>query len=291
MKKKIELLLCLLVVGAALLGTNAAYATESGETQTEETAAAEETTAEEETTAAAKKKKTKKGNMDKYVGLSNDYRVVATAKKKTKVYQKASTSSKVLGSFKKNNCVILNTKSLKKGTTYKWLKIKMPNKKVGYVQKSYVKLDVLNVKNWGLSTKTKKNRQRIKICSYAFPHIGTRFVMGGNSLTNGIDCSTLVRRAVRSAGVYTVGASDLAENLSNRGKAIKRSQLKPGDLVFYYNSASDHRIGHSAIYIGKGYIINSSGKQGHNYPSGGIRISKIDYRKPTAVKFRNVVGN
>ena len=62
-------------------------------------------------------------------------------------------------------------------------------------------------------------------------------------------------------------------------------------MVFYYNSWSDQSIGHCAIYVGNGYIINASGHQGSVYPSGGIRFSKIDYRSPTAVKFRNLVGN
>ncbi|MDO4555194.1 MAG: NlpC/P60 family protein, partial [Lachnospiraceae bacterium] len=135
-----------------------------------------------------------------------------------------------------------------------------------------------------------KNRQRIKICQYGLPYIGTTFVLGGGSLKNGIDCSTFARRAMRNAGV-NVSSSALAVNLSNSGRKIKRSQLKPGDMVFYYNSYKDKRIGHCAIYIGEGYIINASGHQGHYYPSGGIRISRIDYRKPTAVKFRNLVGN
>jgi cell wall-associated NlpC family hydrolase len=37
---------------------------------------------------------------------------------------------------------------------------------------------------------------------------------------------------MRNAGVK-VSSNALAVNLSNMGKKIKRSQLKPGDMVFY----------------------------------------------------------
>lgn len=237
-----------------------------------------------------KKKTVKKGNCDKIIGLSKDYWVLATAKKTVKVYKKQSIKSSVLGKFTKNNCIVVNTKGMKKGKNYSWLRVYLKNKKTGYIRLSQVSLGKLNIKNFGLTTNSKKNRQRIKICSYGLPYMGTKFVLGGSSLTNGIDCSTFARKAMRNAGVM-VSNHALAVNLASSGKKIKRSQLKPGDMVFYYNSYKDRRIGHCAIYIGNGYIINASGHQGHNYPSGGIRISRIDYRKPTAVRFRNLVGN
>lgn len=263
-------------------------AAETGqETATTEAA---NTAGQETATEAQKKTVVKKGNCDAYIGLSKNYWVLATAKKRVGVYQKPSAKSKILGRFTKNNCVVVNTTGMKKGKNYAWIKVYLQNKKTGYVRLGQVSLGKLNVKNFGLKTSSKKNKQRIKICRYGLPYMGTRFVLGGSSLKYGIDCSTFARKALRSAGVK-VSSYALAVNLSNSGKKIKRSQLKPGDMVFYYNSSKDRRIGHCAIYIGKGYIINASGHQGHTYPSGGIRISRIDYRTPTAVKFRNLVGN
>ena len=231
----------------------------------------------------------KLGNCDEFIGLSKNYWVMATAKKKVYVYESPSTDSKVLGKFTKNNCVVVNTNGMKKGTRYTWLKVWL-KKKCGYVQLKNVTLGKLDKVNFGLSANSKQNLQRIQICRFGIPYMGTKFVLGGSSLTKGIDCSTFARKAMRNAGVM-VSSSALAVNLSNTGKAIKRSQLKPGDMVFYYHDAKDRRIGHCAIYIGEGYIINASGHQGKVYPSGGIRISRIDYRSPTAVKFRNLVGN
>jgi hypothetical protein len=292
MKKKISrvwypafLLLCAVLMLFTL--NSSVYAEETTkETGQEKTETADGTGQKKTETAV----KTRKGNCDDYIGLSGSYWVLATAKKTVKVYKKADTGSKVLGKFTKNNCIVVNTSGMKKGVNYRWLKVYLKNKKTGYIKTSRVTLDKLNIKNFGLKKNSRKNKQRIQICRYALPYMGTNFVLGGSSLTRGIDCSTLARKAMRNAGVK-VSSNALAVNLSNMGKKIKRSQLKPGDMVFYYDSAKVKRIGHCAIYIGNGYIINASGAQGHYYPSGGIRISKIDYRTPTAVKFRNLVGN
>lgn len=232
----------------------------------------------------------KKGNCDRFIGLTKDYWVLATAKKTVKVYQKPSVKSKKLGKFTKNNCIVVNTKGMKKGRNYSWLRVYLKNKKTGYLPIRNIAVGRINIKNFGLKTSLRKNKQRIKICRYGLPYMGTKFVLGGSSLTRGIDCSTFARKALRNAGVR-VSNHALAATLSRTGRKIKRSQLKPGDMVFYSNSFRDRRIGHCAIYIGNGYIINASGHQGKNYPAGGIRISRIDYRKPTAVRFRNLVGN
>ena len=252
-----------------------------------------EKAAEEETTKAAKKKKKKAGNLDKYFGLDKRYWIIATAKKKTYVYKKGGNNrGKAIGKFTKNNCIVCNFTHATKGKNYKWIRVYMPNKsnKKGYILLKNVKLNIIDTKTFGLSTKSAKNRKRIKICQYGLPYMGTRFKMGGNSLTQGIDCSTFARRAFRNAGVM-VPSDATAWRLSNCGKAIKRSQLKAGDMLFYPHNSHDRSIGHCAIYIGNGYIINASGHQGSKYPSGGIRISRIDYRSPSAVKFRNIVGN
>lgn len=285
MKKILWMMAAVLLLTAGWNGKALAAETTTDQATQSTTDQAAQTTQSQKTTTTVKK-----GNCDKFIGLSKNYWVLATAKKRVGVYQKPSAKSKILGRFTKNNCIVVNTTGMKKGKNYSWIKVYLKNNKTGYVRLGQVSLGKINIKNFGLSTSSKKNRQRIKICRYGLPYMGTPFVLGGSSLKYGIDCSTFARKALRNAGVM-VSSSALAVNLSNSGKKIKRSQLKPGDLVFYYNSAKDRRIGHCAIYIGNGYIINASGHQGHTYPSGGIRISRIDYRTPTAVKFRNLVGN
>ncbi len=62
------------------------------------------------------------------------------------------------------------------------------------------------------------------------------------------DCSGLVEAAYRSVGV------SLPHNAAMQYHAIShisKSQLSPGDLVFYSN------LGHVAIYIGGGMVIHA----------------------------------
>lgn len=259
--------------------TTSAESTESGETSTAETQTVREKTV------------TNKGILlGRYLKLPKTTWLLATAKSYTRVFRSRSTSSRVLGSFTKNNCIVVDRSKVKKNIRYRWIPVKMPGGRTGYVKFTQIRLGWLNTKNFGLNLSIAKNRTRAKICRYPLKYLGTKFLLGGSSFTNGIDCSTMIRRTLRRYGVY-VPSNATARVLSGCGKKIRRSQLKPGDLLFYYQSYTERYIAHSAIYIGRGYIVSASGHQGHYYPSGGIRISRIDYRYPTAVRFRNVVGN
>ena len=65
------------------------------------------------------------------------------------------------------------------------------------------------------------------------------------------------------------------------GKALKFSEMRPGDLVFYANSKGT--INHVGIYIGNGQIVNAASRR------SGIKISTWNYRTP--VRIRNILGD
>ena len=65
------------------------------------------------------------------------------------------------------------------------------------------------------------------------------------------------------------------------GKAVKSSEMRPGDLVFYANSKGT--INHVGIYIGNGQIVNAASRR------SGIKISTWNYRSP--VRIRNILGD
>lgn len=252
---------------------------------------------EDEKTQTAVMYREKKGNCDDFIGLkSSKWLVLATGKKYIHVYKKRSETSKELGHFKKNNCIVVATELMKKGKDYSWIPVRLTGGRIGYVPYKKVSLGKLDIKTFGLNvSEDARNRTRIKICKFGLPYLGTKFKLGGASLTAGIDCSTFLKKAMHNAGVSCYG---LAVDLSWQGTSITRDQLKPGDTLYYPHDSKDLSIGHCAIYLGgdgcepgEGYIINASGHQGSTYPAGGIRISRIDYRKPTAVRFRNFVGN
>jgi cell wall-associated NlpC family hydrolase len=86
-----------------------------------------------------------------------------------------------------------------------------------------------------------------KAVSFASAQLGDPYVYGGTG-PNAWDCSGLVQAAWRAAGVSlprVVGPQYAAT------KHISRSQLQPGDLVFYSSMA------HVGMYIGKGKVIHA----------------------------------
>ena len=101
-----------------------------------------------------------------------------------------------------------------------------------------------------------KARQRFlasrpgKVISMAMDFSGVPYVWGGSS-PRGFDCSGLVQYVFAKVGVSLPHSSRMQYNYGNR---VSRSEIKPGDLCFYYTP-----IQHVGIYIGNGRIINATG--------------------------------
>ena len=96
-----------------------------------------------------------------------------------------------------------------------------------------------------------------KVVSMAMPFLGTRYRSGGAS-PNGFDCSGFTMYLYAQLG-YSLPHSATAQ-YKNCGYAVAKSDLQPGDLVFF--SDSSHAIGHVGIYIGNGQFIHSSSGAG-----------------------------
>lgn len=79
---------------------------------------------------------------------------------------------------------------------------------------------------------------------------GTKYVWGGNSLVNGIDCSGLVQQLYRQLGVNLPRTT---YEQAKAGKIVSVGQIRPGDLVFYGNDY--HHVG---IYYGNGKIVHAA---------------------------------
>jgi cell wall-associated NlpC family hydrolase len=87
-----------------------------------------------------------------------------------------------------------------------------------------------------------------KAVSFAYNAIGVMYKYGADG-PDGYDCSGLTSAAWRSAG------RSLPHNAAAQYSAtarISRSELKPGDLIFYRSN------GHVALYVGGGQIIDAS---------------------------------
>ncbi|QWF78155.1 NlpC/P60 family protein [Amycolatopsis sp. CA-230715] len=78
--------------------------------------------------------------------------------------------------------------------------------------------------------------------------LGSAYVWGATGPST-FDCSGLTMWAYKQAGI-TIPRSSRAQ--STFGTPVDRSQLQPGDLVFYYSPVS-----HVGIYIGDGKMIHA----------------------------------
>lgn len=84
------------------------------------------------------------------------------------------------------------------------------------------------------------------VVSYAMQFVGNPYVWGGNSLTNGVDCSGFVHEVYEHFGISTPRYSQAFKSV---GQAVSFDNIQPGDVVVY--------PGHVAIYAGGGVIVEA----------------------------------
>lgn len=112
---------------------------------------------------------------------------------------------------------------------------------------------------------------RVDMIQYACQFVGNRYVWGGTSLTNGVDCSGFTMKIYEKYGIYLPHSSRAQANYGTR---VNSSEAKPGDLFFY---GSGSGINHVAMYIGGGQVVHASSAK------TGIKISNAFYRNPICV--------
>lgn len=109
------------------------------------------------------------------------------------------------------------------------------------------------------------------VIEFALKYLGNPYVWGGDSLTNGVDCSGYVREIYKHFG-YSLPR--VSYDQANTYTKVDIEDVKPADLVFYHNG---ERISHVALYIGDNKVIHASNRK------DGIKISEWTYRKPYKV--------
>ena len=105
------------------------------------------------------------------------------------------------------------------------------------------------------------------VVSYACQFIGNPYVWGGESLTNGADCSGFIKSVYANFGI-SLPHSSVA--LQRAGSEVSYENAQPGDIVCY--------VGHVAIYMGGGQIVHASS------PSTGIKTGSATYRSIISVR-------
>ena len=87
-----------------------------------------------------------------------------------------------------------------------------------------------------------------EVVSYANQFVGNPYVWGGNSLTEGCDCSGFVVQVYKHFGINLSGSRNSAA-LRSVGQKVSYENLQLGDIVCY--------SGHVAIYAGGGLIVEA----------------------------------
>ncbi len=84
----------------------------------------------------------------------------------------------------------------------------------------------------------------------------TPYKYGGIS-EKGFDCSGFVYTVYKNT--FSINLPRTTSQMKNEGKKIKKSALKPGDLIFFRPKNSYNHVG---IYLEKGIMIHSSTSKG-----------------------------
>ena len=96
---------------------------------------------------------------------------------------------------------------------------------------------------------------RDSLVAYALQFVGNPYVNGGNSLTNGTDCSGFTKLIYAEYG-YSLGRTPSSQ-LSSAGRSIDYSEIQKGDVICY-SSNGGKSCTHVAIYIGDGMIVHAA---------------------------------
>ncbi len=180
---------------------------------------------------------------------------------------KASADSEKIGSLAAGNS-ITRTGKLSNG----WSRVEFSGK-TGYIKSDYLTTTKPSVTTGSSTTASSSNSSLgQQIADYAVQFEGNPYVYGGNSLTDGVDCSGFTQQVYLHFGYSIPRRASIQATV---GTSVAISELQPGDLVFYGDETG---VGHVALYIGGGQVIHAS------TPSTGIIISDLYYRSPMCAR-------
>lgn len=136
----------------------------------------------------------------------------------------------------------------------RWIEVRLPDGGNGWVQRGDVSLDP---KTLDIPELTELSRR----------FLGLPYTWGGSSAL-GFDCSGFTQMLCRRGGVNIPRDAQPQADWQGMAK-VERTELKPGDLLYF--GASAGKITHTGLYIGAGQFIHATT---HEHPV--IQISRLD---------------
>jgi cell wall-associated NlpC family hydrolase len=118
----------------------------------------------------------------------------------------------------------------------------------------------VSIGSWRLPKRLRHKKRTLgdRAARIALKAVGVPYRWGGTSPSVGFDCSGLVYWAYGRLGV-AVPHSSYA--LAGKGRPVRTSRLRPGDLLFFYGN------GHVGLYIGHGRMVHA--------PHAGERVQVV----------------
>ncbi len=116
-----------------------------------------------------------------------------------------------------------------------------------------------------MSSMVNSSVSRDMVVQFARQFVGNPYIWGGNSLTNGTDCSGFTQQVYAHFGI---SIPRLSYEQAESGVKIPVSEAKPGDLIFY---ARNGVVYHVVIYAGDGKAVNAGSTM------TGIILANVDY--------------
>lgn len=102
------------------------------------------------------------------------------------------------------------------------------------------------------------------VVNFALQYVGYPYKYGGNSLTNGCDCSGFVNLVFKNFGISVPRQSYAFKSV---GQPVAFANLRAGDIVVY--------PGHVGIYIGNGNIVEAQSSRAGITCTRSVTCSKI----------------
>ncbi|MDE6357896.1 MAG: C40 family peptidase [Eubacteriales bacterium] len=192
-----------------------------------------------------------------------------TAETGLNLREEPSTSSKVL------KLLPCNTYTTILEIQQNWIKVKTGDNQTGYISAEYAII-------------TDKIEQQVasvsaqNIIDFAKQHLGKPYIYGGTNLNVGTDCSGFTYAVFKHFGI-NLNRSSRDQYLN--GKPVEKSNLLPGDLVFF-NTGGNTAISHVGLYIGNNQYIHCTDSKNQ-----GVIISSLgsDYGLKTYYGARRIL--
>ena len=146
-----------------------------------------------------------------------------------------------------------------------WARISIAEGRYGWVCKDFITVKKPSVSRGEtagtvktadeqVNAQVEEKDTRRQIVEYAKKFLGVKYVYGSSS-PKGFDCSGFTSYVFKHFGISVERTS---ASQGSHGAKINRSDLKPGDLVFFDTNGGRNAINHVGIYIGGGKFIHAS---------------------------------